>query len=56
MDWTVARDTDGVFDKYSVSYIPTIVIIDQDGYIYYKHEGVTDVSTLSTKINALLGD
>ena len=56
MDWTVARDTDGVFDKYGVSSIPTIVIIDQDGYIYYRHMGVTDASTLSTKINALLGD
>jgi len=54
MNWAVARDTDGVLDKYNVRYIPTLVIVDQDGYIYYRNEGLTDASTLSGKIDALL--
>ena len=54
MNWAVARDTDGALDKYKVKYIPTLVIVDQEGYIYYKNEGVTGASTLSSKIDALL--
>jgi len=54
IDWIIASDTDGVFDKYNVGPIPTLVIIDQNGYIHYRHEGVTDASTLSAKIDVLL--
>ena len=36
----VARDTEGVTDDYSVTYIPATFIIDQAGYIRYKHFGV----------------
>lgn len=55
MSWKVARDTAGVFDKYNVVYIPTIVILDQNGAVYYTNEGLTDASTLSSKIDFLLG-
>ena len=54
IDWIIASDTDGVFDKYNVGPIPTLVVIDQNGYIHYRHEGVTYASTLSAKIDALL--
>lgn len=54
MSWRVAIDTVGVFDKYDVRYIPTLVIIDQSGNIYYRNEGLTDASTLSSKIDSLL--
>ena len=56
MDWLVARDTVGVFDKYGVEAIPTIVILDQIGDIYYRHVGLAEASLLSSKINELLGD
>jgi len=55
MDWLVARDTVGVFNKYDVQAIPTIVILDQNGNIHYKHVGLVEASLLSSKINELLG-
>jgi len=55
IDWLVARDTVGVFDQYDVEYIPTIVILDQNGQVYYRNQGVTDASTMSSKIDELLG-
>lgn len=55
MLWRIARDTAGVSDDYGVQYIPTLVIIDQSGIIYYRNEGLTDASTLSSKIDSLLG-
>jgi thiol-disulfide isomerase/thioredoxin len=55
MSWIVARDTVGVFDKYDVQYIPTLVIIDQNGDVDFRNEGLTDASVLSSSIDALLG-
>lgn len=55
MTWIVARDNIGVLDKYDVQYIPTLVILDQNGDVYYKETGVTDASILSEKIDDLLG-
>jgi len=56
MDWLVARDTVGVFNKYGVQAIPTIVILDQTGNIHYQHVGLAEASLLYSKINELLGD
>ena len=56
MDWLVALDTVGVFNKYGVQAIPTIVILDQTGNIHYQHVGLAEASLLSSKINELLGD
>ena len=36
----VARDTKTVTKDFNVSYVPTLFIIDQAGYIRYKHVGV----------------
>jgi thiol-disulfide isomerase/thioredoxin len=57
MTWVIACDTseEKVFDKYDIMYIPTLVIVDQNGYIYYRNEGLTDASILSSKIEGLLG-
>jgi len=38
----VAADTKGVAEDYNVTYIPTLFIIDQAGYIRHKHLGVVD--------------
>jgi thiol-disulfide isomerase/thioredoxin len=55
MTWRVARDTVGVFDKYNVQYIPTLVILSQNGAVHFQEAGVVDASTLSSEIDALLG-
>jgi len=56
MDWLVARDTVGVFNKYGVQAIPTIIILDQMGNIHHQHVGLVEASLLSSKINELLSD
>ena len=55
MTWRVARDTVKVFDEYGVEYIPTLVILDQNGAVHFREAGITDSSTLSSEIDALLG-
>lgn len=41
-----------VFERYNVSIIPTLVLIDQDGYIRYRHIGLTEASVISQEIEA----
>ncbi|MBE0520373.1 redoxin family protein, partial [Candidatus Bathyarchaeota archaeon] len=55
MDWLVARDTVGVFDKYDARSIPTLVILNQNGDTHYRTVGLTDASVLMSKIDELLG-
>jgi len=50
IDWVIARDTIGINDEYGVQYIPTLVIIDQEGYIRHRHVGLTDESVLYGEI------
>jgi peroxiredoxin len=54
MDWTVARDTDQVGDRYGVSAIPTLFIVDTNGYYNNPYVGLTSASTLSLEIDSLL--
>ena len=54
--WTVARDTANVAIDYAITRIPTIVIIDKEGYVQYRREGVVDESQLSWEIAGLLGE
>ena len=54
MKWTVARDTDQVSDKYGVSAIPHLVVIDVEGYKRHDHVGLTGESTLRQEIDSLL--
>ena len=53
-NWTFARDTDGVANKYKVSYIPTIVIIDKEGVIRYWGAGEISAPRLSKEIDKWL--
>jgi peroxiredoxin len=53
-NWTFARDTDGVANKYKVSYIPTIVIIDKEGVIRYWGAGEISAPRLSEEIDKWL--
>ncbi len=54
--WTFVMDNprEDVGSTYQVSAIPKIVIISQNGNIYYSHVGYTDYSTISGKIKELL--
>jgi len=54
IDWLLARDTDAVETKYSVRFIPTLVIIDQDGYLRNRHAGLVTATELEDEINVLL--
>jgi thiol-disulfide isomerase/thioredoxin len=55
--WICAKDTaeQRVAQSYRVVAIPTIVIIDQEGYARFRHVGLTDASTLIQEIDQLLG-
>ncbi len=53
-DWTFSSDTDGLGKKYDASSIPTMVVIDQDGNMVFRHAGVTTFSELQTIIEPLL--
>lgn len=43
-----------VADSYQISSIPKILLISQNGNIYYSHVGYTDYSTISQKMKELL--
>jgi cytochrome oxidase Cu insertion factor (SCO1/SenC/PrrC family) len=55
IDWIIARDTVGVgLEDYFVRYGPTIVIVDQSGFIRYIHEGLVVASTLSEEVGQVI--
>jgi len=52
--WIVARDTENLRQKYDVTKLPALFIIDQEGYIGYYHVGLTESSVLEEEVNELL--
>ncbi len=42
--------------NYSVKVVPTIVIIDQQGMVRFRHEGLVDSSTLINELRVLLSE
>ena len=56
MNWTIARDTVGVMQKYGITAAPTTVIIDKEGFIspHSPYVGLTDASVLKNEIDSLL--
>lgn len=50
--WIVACGGTQMASKYSVSGVPTLVIVDAEGDIRYRHEGVTEKSTLISEIDS----
>lgn len=53
--WRVARDTAGVGENYDIRYVPTLVIVDREGYIRYRHVGLTYSDELISEVSSLLG-
>ena len=54
--WRMATDTDGTVSKYQIKSIPTLVIVDQNGYIRFRHEGLTDAPAIIQQIKTILGE
>lgn len=52
--WTIARDDANVFDACNVSAVPSIFIIDQQGFINFTHLGLTEESVLRLEIESLI--
>jgi peroxiredoxin len=50
--WIVACGGTEIASKYSVSAVPTLVIVDAEGNIRYRHEGVTEESKLISEIDS----
>jgi len=55
--WLLAADTgeQNVYGKYAVAFIPTTIIIDQDGQRVARYVGGTEGSEFISEINQLLG-
>lgn len=53
--WRIATDTDGTVIKYQIRAIPTVVILDQNGGIRFRHEGVLYAPALVEQIRTILG-
>ena len=49
-DWLFARDTDNVWVKYRDLYLPTIVVIDPQGYISYQKAALVPVEELRSEV------
>jgi cytochrome oxidase Cu insertion factor (SCO1/SenC/PrrC family) len=53
MGWLAMGDKTEVFKLFGVQATPTIFIIDKNGYIQYKHVGVTESSVLISEADSL---
>ncbi|MCK4615094.1 MAG: TlpA family protein disulfide reductase, partial [Thermoplasmata archaeon] len=45
--WRAARDTDGVFEKYGVTSIVRVIIVDKEDKITYSHVGTSSAKKLN---------
>ena len=52
--WKWTRDTTNFANTLEVAAIPTIVIMDRNGYTRFTHTGVTDSTTLIREIDSLM--
>jgi len=52
--WFVGLDTSGVFGEYfNVQYVPTLVIIDDEGYFRWYHAGLWECDDMSETLSQL---
>lgn len=55
ISWSIVLDTANVNQKYEVTAIPAVVIVDKDGFIRFKYEGIVAKESLYIEIDKLLG-
>ena len=53
-NWQFAMDNGEVNEGYGTGSIPTLAIIDQEGYLVWTHEGAIDSQTIIEQIDPLL--
>jgi len=55
MGWIAIRDTaqPQIYNAYGVRATPTIFVIDKNGYVQYRHEGVTESPILIGEVDSL---
>ena len=53
MGWIAIGDKAQVYQRYGIDSTPTIFIIDKNGYIKYKHVGLTESSILIDEVESL---
>jgi cytochrome c-type biogenesis protein len=51
-DWLFARDTDRVWEKYREFYLPTLVVIDPQGYISYQKANLVPTADLIAEVES----
>ncbi len=55
--WILARDTANVRRDYGVSALPTLFVIDQDGYVAYEHiDVIVEAYVFMKEVSRLLAD
>lgn len=54
--WRIAIDVEGAQFKYRLTMIPTVIMIDGDGYVRFRHEGVAESPTIVHEIRTILGE
>jgi cytochrome c-type biogenesis protein len=54
--WRIAIDVEGAQFKYRLTMIPTVIMIDGDGYVRFRHEGVAEAPTIVHEIRTILGE
>lgn len=52
--WRIAIDIAGTSFEYQIKFIPTTIIIDDEGYIRFRHEGIVRAQTLTQEIETIL--
>jgi cytochrome c-type biogenesis protein len=50
-DWLFARDTDRVWERYHEYYLPTIVVIDPQGYISFEKSALVSTADLIAEVD-----
>jgi hypothetical protein len=56
LPWPHGLDTQSVFSNYfNVQFIPSIVIIDNEGYIRWFHEGIWSEPNMAETLALLMG-
>lgn len=55
LPWPHGLDTNSVFSNYfNVVYIPTMIILDSDGYVRWKHVGLWALSSMSETLSLMM--